>query len=351
MEHKQLPVIIIPAYQPSEPLVTLIKNLTIQNPLQKIIVVNDGSTGTTEAIFATLTHKENLTVLHHAVNLGKGQALKTAFNYYLLHFKEISPGVVTADADGQHTAHDIHRLSSSLMESPDTFWLGSRKMDSHTPWRSRIGNELTRRVFRWIVGQSVYDTQTGLRAIPRHILPDLLHISASRYEYELDMLIHVVKNKILLQEILIETIYIDENKSSHFNPLVDSLKIYFVFLRYSAASIASAVIDFLFFTLFHLASQRLFFSLISARIISGMFNFLLCRKMIFRSSGNIYLEGGKYIALCLFSLALSYILILGLLSYCHLNVYFAKIIADTAVFLINFAIQKIFVFYHKNLEE
>lgn len=335
------PIIVIPAYQPTETLLTLIEKLSQADASQPIVVVNDGSKGA-ESIFAKLSGFPQVTVLQHAVNLGKGQALKTAFNYCLLTYGQT--GIVTADADGQHTVKDIQTILNQLQTFPTILWLGSRTLNTHVPLRSRFGNSLTRKIFRLIMGKSIYDTQTGLRGIPGELLPDLLRIPSSRYEYELDMLMHAIEKKVEIREVPIETIYLDGNKSSHFNPIVDSLRIYFVFIRYIAASISSACIDFLSFAFFYIASHKIFLSLVGARILSGTFNFFLCKKVIFKSGKNATFEAIKYIMLAVFSITLSYILVKGLANNYGVNLYLSKILADICVFLINFTIQKVIIF-------
>ena len=60
-----------------------------------------------------------MSMLQHAVNQGKGRALKTAFSYYLEHYDTACyHGVVTADADGQHLPEDIMKVASAIMSSP-----------------------------------------------------------------------------------------------------------------------------------------------------------------------------------------------------------------------------------------
>ncbi len=334
----------IPAYQPSDALLTLVTTICTDNPQQPIIVVNDGSTGNAATVFEQLSHYPNVTTLTHAVNLGKGQALKTAINHYLLNAHPTSLGIVTADADGQHAYADIKHLMSKLVQQPAVLWLGSRTLNKNVPLRSRFGNALTRKVFSLIMKKSVYDTQTGLRGIPRVLMPDLLRIPTSGYEYELDMLLRAIRKDIDIREVSIATIYINDNESSHFNPLLDSLKVYFVFLRYLAASASSALVDFLCFALLFLASQQVFCSIVGARFISGVFNFVLCKKMIFKSDNHVIFDALRYLILAIFSLSLSYVLVIGLIDAYRLNVYVSKLIADVSVFFVNFAIQKVLVF-------
>lgn len=335
------PIIIIPAYKPDQNLISLIEQLQVYGQL--IIIVNDGSGPLYSPIFTQLEKLDFVKVLHHAVNLGKGQALKTAFNHFLTHYDSHCPGVVTADADGQHLAKDIHQVSEQLKQFPFALTLGVRSFKEGVPWRSRFGNNLTKMIFRLLIGQSLQDTQTGLRGIPREFLKSLLKTRSLGYDFELDMLISASKQKIKINEIAIHTVYKDANKSSHFNPLIDSLKIYFVFFRFLIFSIVSGLLDFFAFSAAFMLCGHILFSESLARIFSGSCNFLLNKELVFRSKEKILPEALKYTLLCLVNLVFSYGLISSLI-FLGANVYASKMIALIGLFFANFAIQKLLVF-------
>lgn len=343
-----LPVIVIPAYQPSFILVELVKKMLAQSPEQQFIIVDDGSSMDRGEVFAALSVLPGVHLLKHATNLGKGQALKTAFNYYLLNYATNHVGVVTADADGQHTEEDIQHLSNNLIAMPHCLWLGVRKFDRKVPLRSRFGNILTRRIFKFVVGSEIQDTQTGLRAIPHSFLMDIMRIPATGYEFELDVLITATTHALPIRETAIHTVYIDNNKSSHFNPILDSLKIYWVFLRFAALSIASAGVDFILFTIAFLFSHNLLLSTAAARVMSGSFNFFFCKTVIFRSKGKYLTEAIKYILLAFLVMMVSYVAVATMVDYFGINVYVSKIIADLGIFLSNFAVQNLLVFRSRN---
>tara|TARA_R110002110_G_scaffold400317_2_gene616648 strand:- start:5759 stop:6844 length:1086 start_codon:yes stop_codon:yes gene_type:complete len=336
------PVIIIPAYQPDHELVNLIEQLN-KTPNLNIIIVNDGSDTRCQPIFEAISQYTQITVVTHAINLGKGQALKTAFNYFLTHFPESYSGVITADADGQHTPNDILALARDFMLTPHSMHLGSRKFCGKVPLRSRFGNNLTKYVFKALIGQSLQDTQTGLRAIPRSFLSTLLKTSSNGYEFELDMLIKATKQKLPIKEMNIKTIYNNHNKGSHFNPVLDSLKIYFVFLRFLFFSVISGLLDFLAFSLGFFLCGNVLLSEIVARIFSGTCNFLFNKGLVFKSSDSLRFEALKYALLCVVNLVFSYALIQSLV-YFGANVYASKIIALIGLFIANFAIQKLIIF-------
>lgn len=338
------PVILIPAYQPDQQLIDLLDVLT-RDPQQKIIVVNDGSTGPAKKIVEKLAaYMPQVDLLHHAVNLGKGQALKTGFNHFLLQYGRECAGVVTGDADGQHAPEDILRIAASLEENPQALCLGSRTIRSDAPLRSQFGNRVTILVFKLVTGVGLVDTQTGLRGIPSDFLRNLLRSRETGYDFELDMLIRATKRKMQIVETPIQTIYMDNNKSSHFNYIRDSFKIYFVFLRFSMISIATAIIDYLIFALVFSLSAQTLPSMVMGRIAGGTFQFTAGKLWVFKSQDKPLGELLKYVTLVISLMMLSYGLLTLLVTYLGLNPYLAKPISDGAIFLLSFAAQNILVY-------
>ncbi|MEM7646012.1 MAG: glycosyltransferase family 2 protein, partial [Pseudomonadota bacterium] len=229
-----LPPIVIPAYEPGQQMIPLIDDLSDQG-FSKIIVVDDGSSKESQDVFDKLDH-DNVTLIRHSDNMGKGMALKTAFSYILENDQEAN-GCLTVDADGQHLSTDALRVAETFTRNPNHLVLGKREFDGDVPARSKIGNLLTKYVFHLSYGQKISDTQTGLRAIPVELMSQLLKSPAKKYEFELEMLILAIKEKFPIDEVTINTVYQDNNESSHFRPIRDSLKIYFVMLRFALLSV------------------------------------------------------------------------------------------------------------------
>ena len=214
---------IIPALNPDKKLVKLVKEL--DKEYKDIIIVNDGSSS--DKIFNELKKIKSCTILTHEVNKGKGEALKTAYNYYLDKLSKKYLGVITLDADGQHLVSDTIKMSE-LVEKEDKFVLGTRLFNTkETPFRNKLGNRITSRVFKWLYKIYLKDTQTGLRAIPNRLLKTMIEVEGSRFEYELNVLIKLVKMKEDIIQYDIKTVYLeDSNKGSHFNVFKDSYRIY-----------------------------------------------------------------------------------------------------------------------------
>jgi glycosyltransferase involved in cell wall biosynthesis len=338
----QKTLIVIPAYEPTEVLLQLVQALRGAAPEFETLVIDDGSSQTHQDVFEVLEKTDGVSIIRHAVNMGKGAALKTAMNYALVRGDVET--IVTADADGQHGAADILKVAKLSCDIPDSIVLGVRSFGSEVPLRSRFGNILTRNVLRIFSGLRLSDTQTGLRAISRRAMREFLKVQSNRYEFELECLLLAQQKGIDIREAPIETIYIDGNSSSHFNPVIDSLKIYFVFLRFSLSSLSCAAIDFILFALLYAITANLLVSVVCSRLISATVNFLLARKVVFKSEGVISRQATQYVLLAAGILAVNYLAMRVLSEDLGLNVLLAKVLIETALFFASFAIQNIFIF-------
>lgn len=338
---------VIPAYQPDPRLVDVVGGL-VASPLRAVVVVDDGSGPAFEAIFDAIRALPKVVVLRHAVNLGKGAALKTALNH-VVGLASDDVGVVTADADGQHAVEDILRVAEALEREPQALVLGVRTFSSDVPLRSRFGNVLTRLMMRLLVGQALTDTQTGLRGIPRALAAELLRVTSSGYEFELDMLIASKHLAYPIRQVPIRTIYIDGNRTSHFNPVWDSMRIYFVLLRFSFVSLATAIIDnAVFFLVFRLTGV-VWQSQAGGRAVALVFNYVMARRAVFLTRSSHAATLPRYLALVVLSGLASYALLTVFARAFHLPVVWAKLLAEGLLFLANFAVQRDFVFVRSSM--
>jgi len=337
------PALLIPAYQPSETLVQLVQAVRALCSEQRIIVVDDGSDENRAAIFLKLNDC-NIELLRHPKNQGKGQALKTGFKYWLETSTSSALGMVTADADGQHLPQDILHIGTVFRNHPSALYLGVRQFNKESaPWRSRFGNKLTTFVLRSLTTMPLQDTQTGLRAIPRKLITTLLTSKASRYDFELEMLLMAEEHKITIQQVPICTVYFDDNNTSHFRPVIDSIKIYFVFIRFTAISILSAAIDFIIFSFIYWLKKNIFLAVLLGRLLSATFNFKLNHHLAFKSQNKLLPAAIKYASLASFLGLIAYSLITLIHSW-GINVYSSKIMAEIALFILSFTIQRFFIF-------
>ncbi|MGH0028192.1 MAG: glycosyltransferase family 2 protein, partial [Myxococcota bacterium] len=240
-----LPALVIPALRPAARLVPLVNRL-LEDGYPRIVIVDDGSGSGHRPVFERLRRLPRVEVLTHMVNLGKGAALKTGLNHLFAEDPDLW-GVVTVDSDGQHLPEDVRRVAAALAENPDRLVMGVRAFEGPVPWKSRIGNGLSRWILWILSGQRLGDTQTGLRGIPRDFVPVLLPIRASRYDFEQEMIVLASRHGVRLLQVPIQTLYRDDNQGSHFDPIADSLRVYLVFFLVLMRALRTTLLDFAVF--------------------------------------------------------------------------------------------------------
>lgn len=340
--------VIIPAYNPEESLFIKFTKEVIDN-FSKIVVINDGSNSECDAIFEKIAGLDSkIQILKHSVNLGKGRALKTAFNYVLNTYPDCI-GIVAADCDGQHGIDDVIKCAQELKNHPDSLILGVRDFNKEdVPFKSRYGNKLTRIIFKLFIGLSIKDTQTGLRALGKELLKTFMSTQGERYEYETNMLIECKQNNIPIEQVPISTIYIEKNQTSKFNPIKDSFSIYKLFAKYILSAVSSFVIDVILFNIFlillnnHNVDNSIILATVIARVLSSLYNFRINAKMVFKNMSKTSLI--KYIVLVVIQMLISAFAVNYLSTVFTIEVTFIKIVIDIIIFMVNFVVQREFVF-------
>ena len=348
--------VIIPSLNPDDKLMQVIEGLR-EKGFQNLIVINDGSDGNYEHIF-NKAQENGCKVIIHKKNKGKGAAIKTALEFIMNNEKmnkEIA-GVVTVDGDNQHSPEDVRKVCESMLENGGKeIILGTRDFsDKKIPFRSRFGNKMTSCIFGFLVGMKLTDTQTGLRVIPTEYLEIMRCIQGDRYEYETNMLLEIKKQKIPYREVTIKTIYLDENKSSHFNPLLDSIKIYKYIFKFILSSGSASIIDLAIFSLLVFVlpmlnlekNSTILTATVGARVVSSLFNYFVNKTVVFRAKNctNTFL---KYYFLCACQMFASYLLVTlfsGILGATSGGIVIVKAIVDCALFLISYQVQQRWIF-------
>lgn len=285
-------VVVIPAYQPDDELIKLVKKLSEQK--FSILIVDDGSSCSCNEVFNAVTPFAK--VVHSKENEGKGAALKKGFSL----LKELFPDedyIITADADGQHRVEDIIRVREKL-ESGNDFVLSVRYLQGKIPFRSKFGNVLSRIVYTILTGHFFDDNQSGLRGFHKKHIDWLLKVKGNKYDYEMNMLCYADKQGIKIATMPIKAIYIDGNKSSHFNPVKDTVRIYkrlFSSLWPSLVSVLIMLLAFAFISAYFSYNQAYvavpFVVVMSTLISIFLQRFVVFRKVIYKDYFRTLLFG------------------------------------------------------------
>lgn len=356
--------VVIPSLNPDEKILTTIQSL-IDAGFDDIVLVDDGSDANHKKLFRDAASLKEVSLLTHDVNKGKGQAMKTAFTY-IKNNRPNHPSVITVDGDGQHLTKDVIKCIEKLEEKPDSFVMGVRNFNQdNVPARSRFGNNVTKVVFNLLCGIKVSDTQTGLRAFSFDNIDKMIAVDGSRYEYEANQLFAVKNAGIPFSEVVIETVYLDDNQTSHFRPIRDSIRIYGVIIKYIASSFASFLVDISLFTLFNFilgyigisSDLRLFLATAMARLVSSFVNFSINRKVVFKSQTGFGKTMIKYYILAVCQMCASFGLVFLFSSVIFKldgESFFDTLIkfaVDTFLFFVSFRIQQNWVFVSRRKKQ
>ena len=371
-------IALIPAYKPNIQLLEFVKGIAEHG--MDCLIINDGSGEEYLSLFHKIERETEARVLSFPENRGKGAALKAGMEYLQKENAGLQRDftLITLDADGQHLLKDALHLLSVAEEKKDTLILGSRTQSKDSPLRSKIGNGITKEVFHLCTGVEIKDTQTGMRAFFGKMIPEMLDIPGERYEYEMNVLLYLAKEGVPMEEVPIETVYINDNAESHFDTVKDSYRIYKQILKFSASSLLSFLVDFLLYSFFFLISGGLFVSNFFARVISLHLNFFLNKTMVFSTDRekedveeskkrmeNARVQKGtkwnlsalksfkkeeylSYLGLAGFLFLINSFILSGIVGSLGINPYMAKILTEGLLFCLSYFVQKKWIFEKKN---
>ena len=361
-------VVLIPSLHPDHLLTDYVKDLVAKG-FRRVVVVDDGSGPDYADIFSSLKVHPQCDVIGYAVNSGKGHALKYGMRYIQERYPGAA-GIITADSDGQHTTPDVIKVSECLLDHPDDLIIGSRDFKTdNVPLKNWMGNRLTSIFFALLYGKWLPDTQTGLRGFSMNLVPFMLSVPGDRFEYEMNMLIIASSHHIKFRTVTIQTIYIEQNRRTHFRPFHDSARIYIQlfknFLKYASSSGLSTIIDIAVFTLFDkwllplsgldpsmsilggLVTLGVLISNGLARLSSSAFNYKANKSFVFRveeSKGSFL----RYVILAVCVWAVSSTLISLLHGWLKWDKTLLKTFVDMMLFFVNYRLQRAWVFANKH---
>ena len=214
--------ILIPAYNAQETLGSVLKKI---EPLKMdTLVVNDGSSDETKRVAL----ENGVHLLEHPLNLGKGAALQTGFQYILQKNYQV---IITLDADGQHDPSEIPSLLKIFESVKPDILIASRAAEfGKMTFLRRFWNRLGVKAVARLCHTDITDSQSGFRLIRTEVLKAVA-LSTSRFETELELLIKACKKGFSVLSVPIITQKVDGTVSSHFRPVVDTWMVCKLFLR------------------------------------------------------------------------------------------------------------------------
>ena len=184
---------------------------------RRVVVIDDGSSDDT----GEQSSRAGAEVLRHPRNLGKGRALLTGFDHL---FAEGYDQIVTLDADGQHLPEEIPKLLAGRQSGADLI-IGSRAMHFAGMHGLRLwSNTISSTVISAVAGEVIEDVQSGFRLYTRRLILST-GFWETRFEAESAVVVRAARKKFRIALVPIRLGFVDGRRTSHYRPLVDSLRI------------------------------------------------------------------------------------------------------------------------------
>lgn len=211
--------VVIPAYNEA----ATVRDVAIRarRRCPNVVVVDDASSDGTEQALAGL----DVTVLRNEANRGKAGSLARGFEYAL---SQGAVGIITLDADGQHAPEEIPAFIERSQDDPNVFLIGARRRELRRAsfWRY-LANCIADFWIGWASGQAIEDSQSGFRLYPARLLQTVKipHGPDRSFVYESEILIEAAWQGVVLKSVAISVSPRSGPRPSHFQPLLDILRI------------------------------------------------------------------------------------------------------------------------------
>ncbi len=215
--------ILVPTYNNAGTLLSMLDRITALG--LPVFVVDDGSTDDTPAIlqrWLATPHEVARTVIHHPINRGKSDALRTGF---AAAARAGFTHAVTIDSDGQHDPAQIPALLEASRQAPTALVLGARRAQiEHCPPNSLKARRVANMLTALECGVHLTDTQCGLRIYPLGLVA-AVPCRAGRYGYEAEIITRAGWAHCPIREVPIDCVYFPpDRRVSHFRPYRDSIR-------------------------------------------------------------------------------------------------------------------------------
>jgi glycosyltransferase involved in cell wall biosynthesis len=155
-------LVIIPAYNESDRIASVVAGIREALREADVLVVNDCSADAT----AENALAAGAAVISHAINLGYGAALESGYLYAVSKDYDI---VCQMDGDGQHQASELPLLLAPVIEDEADIVIGSRYLPGsgayRTPLARRVGQRLFGAIVKLLSGHSVSDPTSGFQCL------------------------------------------------------------------------------------------------------------------------------------------------------------------------------------------
>lgn len=181
--------VIIPCYNEQATIARVVDQVLAVGRADEIIIVDDGSTDGTREVLGQIAQHDNVTVLYHATNCGKGAAVRTGIA------QATGDIILIQDADLEYDPRDYPALLQPIEEGRATVVYGSRFLGGPRKamlfWHT-IGNKLLTLITNILYDTILTDMETGYKVFRADVIKNL-PLRSRRFEFEPEVTAKVLK--------------------------------------------------------------------------------------------------------------------------------------------------------------
>ncbi len=191
--------VVIPAYNEEHTIEEVVRRVQAVEIEKELVIVNDKSTdGTGSKIDALAKQYDNIRVLHHATNQGKGAALRTGIA------AATGDLVIVQDADLEYDPAEYPKLINPIIKGNADVVFGSRFIggDSHRVlyfWHS-LGNRFLTLLSNMFTNLNLTDMEVCYKVFKREIIHKI-HIRENRFGFEPEITAKVARQRCRIYEV------------------------------------------------------------------------------------------------------------------------------------------------------
>ncbi len=168
--------VIVPVYNEADNLDQLLQAIQSSPIRKEIIIVDDGSTDVTREKLRSLPNVEDVTVVFHEKNYGKGAAIRTALAYARAEY------VLIQDSDLEYDPQDYPKLLRPLEGGEANVVYGVRPDRPERGLRFFLGAKLLTHLTNFLYQAGIHDEATCYKVVRRSLLAQL-HLQCRRFEF------------------------------------------------------------------------------------------------------------------------------------------------------------------------
>jgi glycosyltransferase involved in cell wall biosynthesis len=223
--------VVTPVYNERDTLPTIIEKIREVEIPKEIILVDDGSTDGTRELLKQYEQDDDLTIIYHEKNKGKGAAVRTGFSHVQ------GDVVVIQDADLEYDPFEYYRLLRPILDDMADVVYGSRFQSDGAHrvlyfWHA-VGNRMLTTMSNMFTGLNLTDMETCYKVMRRNVVDEIAPtLRQKRFGIEPEMTAKIARRRYRIYEMGISYFGRTYEEGKKIG-LRDAFKAFYCILRYA----------------------------------------------------------------------------------------------------------------------